>query len=261
MSKFPPEHHIFDISDYMRLPARFLASIFQHTPFRAITFTWLFFICGIAACTFFIQEQLIYGSIFFVLKILFDTVDGEIARLTKEPRYTGRYLDSICDFFLNAGFFYSLWAVSKLPGIYFFLAFISMTLQCSLYNYYYVCKRAATKGDTTSRVKEYKAPTAYSYESQFWVNVLHKCYLVVYGWQDWIVHKFDTTINSQTLSCGFLTAVSVFGLGTQLAVILACFLVKNSAIAVYYFLIASNIYMLLLIVYRKIKAFHLAKKR
>jgi phosphatidylglycerophosphate synthase len=254
MSKLKKEHQFLDISDYMRIPARALATLLLPTPFQAITFTWLFFICGLTSCYFIVAERPLLAVVFLLLKILFDTVDGEIARLSNKPKYTGRYLDSNCDLILNAGFFFSFYL---LTGSYFwlyFLSFISLSLQCSLFNYYYVVKRTETNGDTTSRVFEFKAPKAFPYESQFWVNVLHKVYLLFYGWQDAIVHLCDATVKGKDLSKGFLTAVSVFGLGTQLFVIMVCILLTAPFLAILYFLIISNIYFVVLTVYRRFLA-------
>ncbi|RAP37696.1 CDP-alcohol phosphatidyltransferase [Candidatus Marinamargulisbacteria bacterium SCGC AAA071-K20] len=252
MSKLKKEHQFLDLSDYMRNPARVVATWFLPTPFRAITFTWLFFICGLLSCYFIVQERPFFAVLCLLLKILFDTVDGEIARLSNEPRYTGRYLDSNCDLVLNASFFYSFYLIDGSHFWLYTLSFLSLSLQCSLYNYYYVVKRAATNGDTTSRVFEFKAPKAFDYESQFWVNVLHKVYLFFYGWQDLIVHCFDSNVKGDSLSKGFLCAVSVFGLGIQLLAIIIFILLKSPLLAIVYFLGISNVYVVFLVVYRKL---------
>ena len=101
MSKLKNHHQFLDLSDYMRIPARLVAHFSLYTPFRAITFTFLFFICGLFSCYFIVQGYPYLALLFLFLKTLFDSVDGEIARLSHTPRYTGRYLDSNCDFILN----------------------------------------------------------------------------------------------------------------------------------------------------------------
>ena len=51
--------------------------------------------------------------IFFNFKICIDAADGELARIKKQPSYTGRYFDSISDIILNALIFISIWQVAN----------------------------------------------------------------------------------------------------------------------------------------------------
>ena len=127
MSKLKNHHQFLDLSDYMRIPARLVAHFSLYTPFRAITFTFLFFICGLFSCYFIVQGYPYLALLFLFLKTLFDSVDGEIARLSHTPRYTGRYLDSNCDFILNFLFFYSFYLVTGTHFWIYFFSFISIS--------------------------------------------------------------------------------------------------------------------------------------
>jgi hypothetical protein len=72
------------------------------------------------------------------------------------------------------------------------LGFISIQLQGTLYNYYYVILRNKTAGgDTTSKIFEYKTPKALAGESQKSVTILFFIYTLVYGIFDKIIHALD----------------------------------------------------------------------
>ena len=99
-------------------------------------------------------------SIFFNFKSILDAADGELARIKKQPSYTGRYFDSISDIILNALIFISIWQVVNINVWILVFSFLGLQLQGTLYNYYYTILRNKFDGDKTSRVFEHKAPIA-----------------------------------------------------------------------------------------------------
>lgn len=101
------------------------------------------------------------------------------------------------------------------------IAFFSIQLQGTLYNYYYVILRTkSVGGDSTSKIFEYKTPKALSGESQQLVNILFKIYTVVYGMFDKIIHFLDSdAYKVKTFPTWFMTFLSAYGLGFQLLII------------------------------------------
>ena len=107
---------------------------------------------------------------FLILKSILDAADGELARIKKQPSYTGRYFDSISDIILNALIFISIWKVVNINVWILVFSFLGLQLQGTLYNYYYTILRNKLDGDKTSRVFEDKAPKALKGEKQENVN-------------------------------------------------------------------------------------------
>jgi phosphatidylglycerophosphate synthase len=111
------------------------------------------------------------AAIFLILKSIIDGIDGELARVKKTPSYTGRYLDSVFDILLNAGFLIAIGYTIQASVWLVLLAFIAIQLQGTLYNYYYVILRTNTEGgDATSKITETASPTAFPGENQQMVN-------------------------------------------------------------------------------------------
>ena len=103
------------------------------------------------------------------------------------------------------------------------MAFIGIQLQGTLYNYYYVILRTrSVGGDTTSKIFEYKTPIALQGESQKSVDILFRIYSIVYGGFDKVIHALDpNAYKVKTFPNGFMTLVSLYGLGFQLLIIAA----------------------------------------
>jgi len=126
MSKLPSGKRFIDFSDYARPAATYIAKKSLNTKIGAITFTWLFTICGfIAAWLIYINKFLVVAAILLLLKSLFDAADGEIARLRSKPSYVGRYLDSVNDFLVNTAILY---AVSVATEKSFFIFMVTLLL-------------------------------------------------------------------------------------------------------------------------------------
>ena len=221
MSKLAAQDKFLDLSDYGRPFGKFLANLLKNTRFTPIHVTLLFGVSGLIAIYCILVNQYLLAGFFIVLKSGIDAADGELARLKNRPSYTGRYLDSVFDIILNFLFFMTICYVSKTNIWLTLLAFISIQLQGTLYNYYYVILRnKSVGGDSTSKVFEYKAPKALPGESQKSVDVLFGIYTVVYGVFDKIIHLMDKeAYKVKTFPNWFMTFLSVYGLGFQLLII------------------------------------------
>jgi len=192
MSKLAAENKFIDLSDYGRPFGRFLANKLKDTYFTPIHVTLLFGISGLTAIYFLLTNHFYLAFFFILLKSGIDAADGELARLKNTPSYFGRYLDSVFDIIINFLLFLAICFISKTTIWLTLLGFISIQLQGTLYNYYYVILRNKTAGgDTTSKIFEYKTPKALAGESQKSVTILFFIYTLVYGIFDKIIHSLD----------------------------------------------------------------------
>ncbi len=253
MPKLSAEDKFLDLSDYGRTSGAWFARQLVGTWFTPIHVTLLFGVCGLVAIFFIFKGYYILAGLFLILKSIIDAADGELARLKKTPSYTGRYLDSVFDIILN---FILVFAISKISHTNLwigFLAFFCIELQGTLYNYYYVILRNKMQGgDTTSKIFEYKTPTALPGESQKWVKILFVAYYFCYGLYDRIIHILDhDAYKVQILPSWFMTCVSIYGLGFQLLVI-AIMLALHLVHFILPFFIFFTIFMFILIVIRKL---------
>lgn len=221
MSKLNANDKFLDLSDYGRSFGRFFALQLKETRFTAIHVTLLFGISGLIAVYCILNQHYFSAAFFIILKSGIDAADGELARLKNSPSYVGRYLDSVFDIFLNFLFLMAICLASETPFWVALLAFISIQLQGTLYNYYYVILRnKSVGGDTTSKIFEYKTPKALPGETQKAVNFLFGIYTIVYGVFDKIIHFLDPeAYKVKTFPNWFMTLLSLYGLGFQLLII------------------------------------------
>ncbi len=220
MSKLPKENQFFDLSDYGRPIAKYIANLLKNTSVTPIDVTISFIISGLVAVFCILNQQYWAAAFFLVLKSILDAADGELARIKNTPSYTGRYFDSIADILLNLIIVLAIWYVYKGPLLFAVLAFLGIQLQGTLYNYYYVILRNKHNGDTTSRIFENEAPTAMNGERQSNVDILFKLYHLFYGTFDKVIYWLDMkAVENGKLPNWLMTAVSSFGLGFQLLII------------------------------------------
>ncbi|GGD28511.1 CDP-alcohol phosphatidyltransferase family protein [Flavobacterium orientale] len=221
MSKLAAQDKFLDLSDYGRTFGRIFALQLKNTRFTPIHVTLLFGISGLFAIYCILYNHYVWAAFFIILKSIIDAADGELARLKKTPSYSGRYLDSIFDIFLNFGFLMAICYVSSTSFWFTIVAFLAIQLQGTLYNYYYVILRTKSiGGDSTSKIFEYKTPKALPGESQQVVTILFGIYTIVYGAFDKIIHFLDSdAYKVKTFPNWFMTLLSTYGLGFQLLII------------------------------------------
>lgn len=252
MSKLPKAYKFLDLSDYGRTPGRWIATALLNTCFTPIGVTTLFIISGLLAIGAMLFGQFELAACFLILKSTIDAADGELARLRKTPSYSGRYYDSIADIVLNFLFLLTFWYLTHEPIVYFFLAFIGLQLQGTVYNYYYVILRHSVDGDSTSRVFEDHIPEALNGEKQSTVNIFHQLHRVLYRFFDVLVYQMDKkAVNSKPFPRWFMTMVSLYGLGFQL-LLMAVLLFFNLQTYVIPFFIAYSILIVVFIGIRRV---------
>lgn len=220
MSKLPKQHQFVDLSDYGRPVARWIAESIKHTSLTPIHVSIGFIISGLLAIFCMLNHFYWWSAFFLIFKSILDAADGELARIKKQPSYTGRYFDSISDFVLNFLFLLTIWYITKGSILFTIIAFFGIHLQGSLYNYYYVILRNKFNKDETSRVFESETPIAMKGENQETVNVMFKLFTLCYGFFDKTVYFLDkNAVSGNDLPNWFMSAISTFGLGFQLLII------------------------------------------
>lgn len=254
MSKLSKSDQFLDLSDYGRPIAKKMAVLLKNTQVTPVHVTLVFGICGLTAIYFILTNHFKFAAVFLILKSIIDAVDGELARIKETPSYFGRYLDSVFDILLNALIFSAIGWVSHASWWLVGLAFFSIQLQGTLYNFYYVILRnQSLGGDTTSKIFENKVPTALPGESQKSVNILFTCYLLLYGVFDKIIQQLDTSaFKSKNFPSWFMSCLSIYGLGFQLLLI-AIFLSLQLVAYILPFFIYYNVFLILLILTRKMR--------
>jgi len=251
MSKLPKQHQFVDLSDYGRFPARQIAVALKNTKVTPIHVTYWFIISGMLAIFCILNSFYFAAAFFLILKSILDAADGELSRLKNTPSYIGRYLDSIADIILNFLFLLTIWYVSDHELYLFFLAFISIQLQGTLYNYYYVILRNSVNGDSTSRVFEDKSPVAMQGEDQNKVDRYFNIFNALYKYFDKVIYHLDKeAVNCQPFPKWFMTALSALGLGFQL-LLMSLFLILNRIDLIIPFFIAYSLLILILVATRK----------
>ncbi|MDA1353299.1 MAG: CDP-alcohol phosphatidyltransferase family protein [bacterium] len=215
-----------------------------------ISITWLFFGVGCLAIYCMYLGMWWAVALLLPLKSIIDAADGEMARFLDKPSYVGRYLDSNLDLVLNVGLFGMLWYLSSHSGLLVFFSWLSWQLQGTFYNYYYVIRRSQFSGDTTSQSNESTCPTPYPYERAWMLRFLHRLYLLFYGWQDRFARVVDPGAPLVILPKWFMTLLSVFGLGFQLLLFGVLLFMFPSVYILFYVLIISNVFLVVLLILR-----------
>ena len=246
MPKLPPKHQFWDFSDYARPGAIWLVKLLMPTRVGAITLTWLFTVVGlVSVILIYNRYALTIAAALLILKSLLDAADGEIARARNRPSHTGRYLDSINDLILNGLILFAIGVPLSIPIWIIVLTWISFQLQGTIFNYFYVIKRHQAGGDITSRISEAKCPTPYPQENPRILSLMHKIYILLYGWQDWIIDKlfnWDRSNRSRVrhVPNWMMSLISIFGLGFQLLILSILLSTNSLALTVPIFLIIYN---------------------
>jgi phosphatidylglycerophosphate synthase len=126
---------------------------------------------GVAGAVELARGELVAAALLVQLKTVLDNADGQLARLTGRVTALGRYLDSLCDLFVDAALFAALgWytgsAVSAAIG------FVALTALLSI-NF------------NAERIYRNAAPSSADH-----VRVLTPAYSLLYGWQDRVADRF-----------------------------------------------------------------------
>ena len=252
MSKLPKEYQFIDLSDYGRFIARRIAESLKNTSITPIHVTFWFILSGLFAIICIIYKFYFAAAFFLILKSILDAADGELSRINDTPSYVGRYFDSIADIILNFFFLLTIWYVTEGSILYMLLAFISIQLQGTLYNYYYIILRNNLNGDKTSRIFENVAPKAMEGEKQHTVDLFFKIFNLLYISFDKTIYLLDQkAIDSDPFPKWFMTLLSTLGLGFQL-LIMSIMLILHLEHYIITFFIVYSILILIIVGIRRL---------
>jgi phosphatidylglycerophosphate synthase len=261
LDKVTPEAHFLDLSDYARPAARIITRSLVNTAIRPIHITFGYTVIGFVAAMLFAtgsQSDAIIAGVLLLIKSTLDAVDGSLARARNRPSRVGRFLDSICDYFINAAVFLGIaiagnsWSLERI--LLAFIALESATWQGTAFNYYYVYYRTMTGGDTTSKLKE-SDDERYPWDDPSALRILVRLYRIIYGWQDALLGRIDRRITPDRAAAIYrdkrvLTATTAMGLGFQLLLIAACAWIGHPHWALWLFTGPMNVYWVIIIVIR-----------
>jgi CDP-diacylglycerol--serine O-phosphatidyltransferase len=256
-----------DLSDYARPIARRMTRAVINTRITPIQITVAYTLIGLIAAMLFATGTYFNGviaGILLLVKSTLDAVDGSLARARQRPSRVGRFLDSICDYFINAAVFFGLalngGSITIEKVIIALLALECATWQGTAFNYYYVYYRKLTGGDTTSQLNETEAKN-YPWDNPHTVQALLAIYSIIYGWQDALLGKLDRAITPDRaatiyLDKRLLTAITAMGLGFQLLLIAIAAWIDRAPWAVWLFIGPMNIYWAIIILGRYHRSRH-----
>ncbi len=237
------------------------------TPLRPEAIIALNIALALTSAAFFLQGtpsgNLIAGLL-LLAKILFDAVDGQLARAKGLVTRLGRFLDSLADFYTNLPIFIAIGAAGLSESHnwtrlwLWFACFWVMTLQCSYFNFYLVAHLRVVGRQPASRTDE--RILAADQEQAGLVLWLQKLYLWTYGWQDSLIARVDRWSGAEHLTGqakdawyvdGAAVRLSSFlGLGTLLTPLGVLALVDRVDWYLFFILGAGNIILLASIGYR-----------
>ncbi len=257
--KLSPEADFLDISDYARPLAHRVVAVLRDRPVSVLTVTSGFLAVGVAAAALVAQGSYpawLAAVVLIQIKNLLDAVDGSLARARNTPSRVGRFYDSFCDFIVGAALFsalgYLLGRDAGLSAVPITLAaFLSVLLQNSLYCHHTVAHRLATGGDTTSQLDERHSTDG---DNDWRLRFLYRAYVLIYAWQDEIASRTDNGPAVAKRPAGFLVALSLLGLGTQLLGLCLFLAAAQPALYLWFVLGPMNLYALVLIVWRRLNA-------
>jgi phosphatidylglycerophosphate synthase len=150
---------------------------------------------GIAGAVELARGELIVAALLVQLKTVLDNADGQLARLTGRVTALGRYLDSLCDLFVDAALFAALGWYTGSP-VSAAIGFVALTALLSInFNAERLYRNAPPAADH--------------------VRVLTRLYSLLYGWQDRLADRFlrpDRRAVAVLAQLGMSTQLLTFGL-------------------------------------------------
>jgi phosphatidylglycerophosphate synthase len=167
---------------------------------------------GVAGAVELARGHLVVAALLVQAKTVFDNADGQLARLTGRITDFGRYLDSECDFLVNAALFAGLGWYTGRP----FAATVGFVALTAVLSLNFNVERLARGG-----------PVAWD------TSVLGRVYGLVYGWQDRLADRFLRG-RHDLFTVG---ALAQLGMSSQLAAFGICIAVGSPVVYVWILLV------------------------
>jgi hypothetical protein len=267
LDKVAGSYHFYDLSDYARPLARVFTRLLVPTPITPIHITLAYTAIGFLAGALYASgdaDNAVIAGVLLIVKSFLDAIDGSLARARNRPSRVGRFLDSVCDYFVNAAILLGIgWAESIRVGAVWpiFIALFAlevMTWHGTTFNFYYVVYRRLTGGDTTSQTRE-SATSEYAWDNPTALRIVFALYRMIYDWQDRWMAFIDRRITGNPRSAIYLdkrllTLTTVMGLGFQLLMFAGLSWIGRAEWIPWLVLGPYNVYWIGLMIYRKRRA-------
>ena len=177
------------------------------------------------------------AGLLVTLKDILDSADGQLARARQQYSRSGRFLDSIGDFLVNAALFAAIGiriagttgvptaAMLALAG------FLGTTLRVSYHVFYQTAFLLAQGGQGVNRLSEEVRPE--DAQAPAGTRRLQRLFLILYGWQDRAIAALDRRSGRRSLATDELVrrwsanvpalrSAATIGLGTDLFLLMLC---------------------------------------
>lgn len=267
LDKVGEPHAFLDLSDYARPLARVVTRWLVPTPISPIYITLVYTAVGFGAGALYATGDATHAAVAgtcLVLKSFLDAIDGSLARARHRPSRVGRFLDSVCDYFVNAAVLLGIGSAlaaqtgSGWPVVTALIALQAMTWHGTTFNFYYVTYRHLTGGDTTSQARE-SGDDLYPWDNPTALKIVYTLYRFIYAWQDRWMAALDRRVTGPPTSPAYrdkrlLTLTTVMGLGFQLLLFAALSWIGRAEWIFGLILGPYNLYWLGLLIYRGYKS-------
>ncbi len=266
------------INTYLLRPvAGVIVWMVHRTPVTPNQVTLVSIVSGLVAAYFYGKETpdaWIVAGLLMTVKDILDSADGQLARAKQLQSRTGRFLDSIGDFVVDAAVFGAIgWTLYTLHHDWRMLFFAGLglagiTLRVSYHVFYQVQYLHGQNNYGNNRITEEIREEDLSRGT--WELILQRIFQVIYGWQDrWMVHidrwcmKKDRESDKQTQQDSAeklvvwysdktaLRLSGLLGFGTELFLLMICSVFHKLELYLVVNIVFMNGIFLLTITYRR----------
>ena len=194
------------INTYLLRPiAGIIVWALYYTPITPNQVTLVSIVSGIVAALFYLKgtaSAFIAAGLLISLKDILDSADGQLARAKQQQSRTGRFLDSIGDFVVDAAVFGSIgWTLYQLNNDWLMplmalLGFIGISLRVSYHVFYQVQFLHLQKQYENNRIIE-EIQEGDLNRGGFELT-LQRIFQIMYGWQDKLMARIDEWCSRKT---------------------------------------------------------------
>lgn len=225
-------------------------------------------IAGLVAAVLYLQNDAAITAVaglMVTVKDVLDSADGQLARATSQYSRTGRFLDSIGDFVVNAAVFGAIgWVLFASTGDPWMLLLAAMglvgiTLRVSYHVFYQTSFLHLEDQYQVNRVSE--EVTEADLRGDPVALSLQRVFLLIYGWQDRLMLRIDSWCRQGSSDRMFLQSwysdpaglrlSGLIGIGTELFLLMICSLFHALALYLVLNVVLMNSILLASIFYRR----------
>ena len=275
------------INTYLLRPiAGIIVWALYYTPITPNQVTLASIVSGIVAALFYLKGTagaFIAAGLLISLKDILDSADGQLARAKQQQSRTGRFLDSIGDFVVDAAVFGSIgWTLYQLNNDWLMLlmallGFIGISLRVSYHVFYHVQFLHLQKQYENNRITE-EIREGDLIKGRFELT-LQRIFQIIYGWQDKLMARIDEWSTKKTIQRKWkgctqsvqqyqassssesykawysdtlaLRISGLLGFGTEFFLLMVCSVLNHLKIYLYLNLFLMNGILIICIVYRR----------